>query len=310
VGRYGTILHAYEQFSAARAAYLRAQALAPRAFEWPYCAAHASASLGESEEAAKLFARASKLKPGLPKLDDGKTPNPWMDAIRDLNQSPTRFLARAQAAERAGDLAAAAEFNRSAIERDPKLVQAHANLISLYGRLNRLDDAESAYRKAISLNPRSAEAHYNFGVLRYGQARRAEAQSAFEKAIAADPGHAEAHHNLGAVLQESGQLAAAQRQFEKAVAIRPDYRLAYFQLGRLYANQRRYPQAIAAFERAAAAEDDATATYLYALGATYARAGRSADARSTLLRARDFAARRGQTALAESIERDLGKLND
>jgi superkiller protein 3 len=310
VGRYGTILHAYEQFSAARAAYLRAAALSPRSFEWPYYAAHAALALGDGAQAAEFYARAAKLKPGLPKLEDRDAPNPWMDAIRDLNQSPTRFLARAQSAERAGDLAAAADFNRLAIERDPKLAQAYVNLISLYGRLNEPDKASEAYRESVSINPKSAEAHYNYGVLRYSQGRRAEAQAAFEKAIAADPGYAEAHHNLGAVFQETGRLAAAQRAFEKAVAIRPDYRLAHFQLGRLYANQHRYPAAIAAFERACTGEDEATGTYLYALGATYARAGRRADAVSTLERALDFSTRRGQPALAQSIERDLVKLRN
>lgn len=45
-----------------------------------------------------------------------------------------------------------------AIEIDPKLVQAHVNLISLYGRLGQVATAETHFRSSLSLDPKQADA--------------------------------------------------------------------------------------------------------------------------------------------------------
>jgi tetratricopeptide (TPR) repeat protein len=55
-------------------------------------------------------------------------------------------------------------------------------------------------------------------------------------------------------------------------------------------------------------EDDDTPRYLYALGATYARAGEREKAIQYLRRALDKARALGQTPLATSLERDLRSL--
>jgi tetratricopeptide (TPR) repeat protein len=139
--------------------------------------------------------------------------------------------------------------------------------------------------------------------------RRGEARAAFEKALANHSGHAEAHNNLGTVLEEEGMLAEAEAHFRKAVELNGSYRLARFHLGRIHANQRRYREAIEELERAAAgAEDESTPTYLYALGATQARAGDTVNAAVTLSKAREKALAFGQAMLAASVERDLARL--
>jgi tetratricopeptide (TPR) repeat protein len=110
------------------------------------------------------------------------------------------------------------------------------------------------------------------------------------------------------ILQEEGRIADAAQEFEKAIELRPDLRLARFHLGRIYANQKRWTEAIDELRRASEVDDEATPTYLYALGATQARAGQRDAARSTLDAAREKAAARGQTPLAQAIERDLATL--
>jgi tetratricopeptide (TPR) repeat protein len=108
--------------------------------------------------------------------------------------------------------------------------------------------------------------------------------------------------------EEQGRLPEAAHEFERAIELKPDLYLAHFHLGRIYANQRRWPQAIEEFRRAAEGNDEATPTYLYALGATQARSGDAAAAAAVLASAREKALARGQSALAASIERDLAKL--
>lgn len=258
---------------------------------------------GDKVKADALLARYPAVKTTVPQIDD-----PVMAEIERLNAGAMPLLRQAQDAERQGALDAALNLSERAVSIDPKLEQGWINLISLYGRAGRAAEAEAAYGKAIALNASLPEAHYNFSVLAVNRRRFPDAKAALAKAIALNPRHAEALNNMGSILQGEGRLADAQSHFERAVEAQPTFRLAHFHLGRLYANQRRYPQAIAEFERTLSPEDDATPTYLYALGATQARAGLREESRASLTRAHQLAVTRGQVPLAASIERDLVKL--
>ena len=130
----------------------------------------------------------------------------------------------------------------------------------------------------------------------------------FEKTVALDRGAAEAWFNLGALVEGNGDLAAGRAAFAKAAAARPDYTAAHFRLGRIAANQRRYEEAIEHFRLSVATPSPEQPTYSYALGATYARAGRRAEAGEWLVKARTAALGAGQTALVASIEKDMKTL--
>ncbi len=258
---------------------------------------------GQAERAQFYMAQYPKIKTSAPPL-----PDPLMETVREMNAGPSRFLRQAQSAEAQGQLAAAVELQLQALQLDPKIAQAHVNLITLYARLNQPDKAAQAYRSAIQLAPNSADAYYNYGVLCGMNRQPAEARHAFERVIQIDPGNADAHHNLGALLQEGGKLAEAAREFQRAIEINPAAANSYFQLGRIEANQKRYSEAIAHLEKAARGDEEATPTYLYALGATQARAGDATRARASLLAARERAAKWGQAQLANAIEQDLARL--
>ncbi|MFN7923236.1 MAG: tetratricopeptide repeat protein [Bryobacteraceae bacterium] len=258
---------------------------------------------GRAQDAARLLRDYPRFKTVAPPVDD-----PALDAIDALNQGPTSLLKQAQSLESHGQLAAAAELQAKALALDPKLVQAHVNLISLYGRLGDAARATEHYKAAIALDANASEAYYNYGVLCYQQGRRAEARTAFEKALSLDASSASAHTNLGALLQEQGQLDAAAAHFTKAIELDPGQRLARFNFGRILANRRNYAAAIAQFEQIVNGDDDATPTYLYALGATQARAGDRAHAIETLERARTAAFQKTQPSVVASIDRDLLQL--
>jgi uncharacterized protein HemY len=55
-------------------------------------------------------------------------------------------------------------------------------------------------------------------------------------------------------------------------------------------------------------EDDKTPAYLYALGATYGRAGDRVQAIQYLEQAKQLATSRGQSALVAEIDQDLGQV--
>ena len=56
----------------------------------------------------------------------------------------------------AGRLPKAVAEHEQPVALDPKLVQAHVNLISLYGRLGQVDKAEQHYHAAVALDPNRA----------------------------------------------------------------------------------------------------------------------------------------------------------
>src|SRR2546426_4006934 len=110
------------------------------------------------------------------------------------------------------------------------------------------------------------------------------------------------------IYEQLGRLADAEKEFRAATNDRPDYPLARFHLGRILVNEQKYDEAIQQLQRALTPDDDKTPVYLYALGATYARAGDRAHALEYLQRAHDAASRYGQSQLLASIDRDLKAL--
>jgi tetratricopeptide (TPR) repeat protein len=131
---------------------------------------------------------------------------------------------------------------------------------------------------------------------------------AFRRAIHANPAYAEAHNNLGVLLQRQGKNSEALEEFKKALESRPDYRQARFNLGRILVNQGNYQGGIEEFEKTLSPADEKTPSYLYALGATYGRAGDQQKALRYLQQAREEALARGQTSLVSDIDQDLRAL--
>jgi tetratricopeptide (TPR) repeat protein len=235
-------------------------------------------------------------------------PDPLLHAVDELNVGATERIRQGIALEAAGRIEESIAEHERALEINPQLIQAHINLIQLYGRSGQTEKAEQHYRAAVALNPNIAESHYNFGVMLVGERRLAEARQAFERALEISPNYAEAHFNVGALLLQSGKLDAAMRHFQAAVDNRPDHRMAHFELGRLLVHKGELAEAISHFQQTLKPEDENTPRYLYALAATYVRAGDRAKGLPYLRAARDKAAERGQKELLASIERDLKTL--
>jgi len=254
----------------------------------------------EADAALKDYERDKLLAPAMA--------DPAMAAVEALDTSATGLLRASLSLDRQGKLHEAAELQERALAADPKLIQAQVNLISLYARIGEPEKAEASYRKAILLEPKNAAAHYNFGVLCAQNERFDEASRAFEAAIAIDPRNADALDNLGAIVERTGAWDRAAALYRRALAANPNLTLAHYHLGRIYANQRRYSEAIAEFEKAIEPINSQTPAFLYALGATHARAGSVPKAKEILRRAQVEALRWDQRPLAGAIERDLMKL--
>ncbi len=402
-GTLGRVLHAWEQWDAARESYARAAALAPRAFEWPYLEAvvlqrlarpadavdrleaalginpnylparlklaEALLDAGDLDRSAQLFStladpacepavqfglgriaaarkdpkaighfeRAVALFPEFgsahyalalayraagrrddaqaalerhakygarwPALDD-----PIVAAVLGLREDAAALLQRGVKYADAGELDAAIEAHEAALAADPSLAQAHANLISLYGRSRNWARAEEHYRAVVKLAVNVADAHYDYGVLLGLQERWEEAAGAYRQALALNPQHAQAHNNVGQILERQRKLTDAAAEYERAVASQPTLRIARFNLGRMLIALGRPDDAVRELQTLTEPRDAEAPRYLFALATAYLRAGRRDEAVKWATDARDLAMKHGDTALAAAIERDLAKI--
>jgi tetratricopeptide (TPR) repeat protein len=273
-----------------------------------YGAAHYALGLalrdqGQTKEAQEYLARSQQLKLSQPTLED-----PLIISIAEMNAGASAHLKRGALLESSGKIAESITEHEQALEINPWLVQAHINLISLYGRTGQNEKAEKHYRAAIGINPDLAESHYNYGVLLVGLQRLKEAEQAFQQCLKLDPYYAEAHHNFATLIERQERLDEAAAHYRKAIENKPGYRLARFHLGRILVNQNKLPEAIEQFQRTLTPEDEQTPLFTYALGATYIRVGEREKGIQFLRQALKRATALGQTQLMNSIERDLRAL--
>jgi tetratricopeptide (TPR) repeat protein len=268
-----------------------------------FALARAYRDRGEKDKAQEQLDLYQKDTLGWPAI-----PDPYLADILNLKTGALARLEKGVDLAESGHLQAAVEEHEAALAADPTLVQAHVNLIRLYGTLGQPDKAEAHYRAAVALNPNLAEIHYNHGVLLVGQKKTSEAAEAFRRAIDLNPAHAEAHYNYGYLLMTSSRLDEAVEQFRAALANKPDHREAHFNLGRVYVWQRRFPEAIDELQQTLTPEDGETPRCTYALGAAYARAGNRGEAQKLMMLAREKAEGLAQLDLVASIDKDLRAL--
>ena len=234
--------------------------------------------------------------------------DPVLATVTALRDDPGALLQRAVKLADAGEVDAAITAHEAALALDPSLAQAHANLISLYGRQRNFDKAGEHYRAVVALGVNVADAHYDYGVLLGLQERWDDAADAYRLALALNPLHAEAHNNLGQILERTRQFAAAAGEYRQALESRPALRVARFNLGRMLIAQGRPDEAVTELQKLTDPRDAEAPRYLFALSTAYVRAGHKSDGVKWAVEARDLALKFGDTALAASIERDLATI--
>lgn len=297
----GRILAAGGQLTSAAERYRTACRLAGNFGPAQYALALALRDLGRVTESEKYFALYQENKNEGPQIDD-----PLLRDIEALKAGDAlEHLKRGVHLESAGQLEESASEQERALEIDPQLLQAHINLISLYGRLGRMGKAEEHYRAGVRINSDQSELHYNFGVVLASQNRLTEAAAAFEHALQINPFYAEAHANLGQMFERQGRLEDAQRHYRFAIENKPNYRPAHFHLGRVMLARNRNREAIDIFSKAIGPEDEQTPLLLFGLATAYAGLGDRQRSLSYAREARQRAVSFGQKQLVAAIDRDL-----
>ena len=296
----GRVFSAQGQLDVAVQHYRRACELAANFGAAHYALALAYRDLGQTEKSRQHLALYEQNKLTGPAVND-----PLIQAVNRLKTSAADYLKKGVELEAAGRIKQAIAKHERALEVDPGYVQAHSNLLILYGKMGQLEKAEQHYHAAVKLNPNRAELHYNFGVLTLEQKRYRKATGAFRRAVEISPTYAEAHYNLAGMLEREGRIDEAFQHYREAVEHKPNYRLARLRLGWILLAKGRTQEAIQEYQKTLTPEDDQTPEVMYGLAVAYGRAGHHEKALYYARDAHRRATELGQTGLAAVIEKDL-----
>ena len=281
----------------------RAVALAPDFGAAHYALALSYRALGRKAEAQRALERHAQYGPRWPAVEDPVFAG--VTALRDDAQANVR---RGVKLAETGDLDGAIAAHEAALVQDPALAEAHANLITLYGRARNFAKAEEHYRAVVALGVDLGTAHYDYGVLLGMEGKWDLAAEAYRRAIAVNPLNAQAHNNLGQILEREKRFDEALGAYERAVASQPALRAARFNAGRMLVALGRPDDAIVEFAKLTEPRDAEAPRYLFALATAHVRAGHNDEGIRWASEARRLALEHGQEELAAAIARDLAGL--
>ncbi len=299
----GRIAAAQRQHDAAIAHLGRAVTLFPELGAAHYALALSYRALGRLDEARSALARHEQFGARWPALVD-----PVLTAVTTLREDAAAILQRGVKLADEGDIDGAIAAHEAALARDAGTAQAHANLISLYGRARNWSKAEQHYRAFVGSGAGIADAHYDYGVLLGLQEKWDLAADAYRQALVLNPMHAQARNNLGQALERQREFAAAADAYRQAVENQPGFRLARFNLARMLIALAKPDEAAVELEKIVEPRDTDAPRYIFALGVAHLRAGRKDEAVKWSLEAKRLALQFGQNDLAAAIDRELASL--
>jgi tetratricopeptide (TPR) repeat protein len=190
----------------------RALKLLPRANRLHVPLALAYRQLGEMDKAREHLAQRGSI--------GARPDDPRIDQLEELKQGERVHIIRGRMAFQAGDLSAAIEEFRKAVDANPDSGPARVNLGSALGETGDIEGALEQYRHALELDAENFTAHYNLGTL---LARRGDTETArkhLEEAVRLRPSDAPAQLELGRLLLRVGEPEEALRHFKESEANR------------------------------------------------------------------------------------------
>jgi tetratricopeptide (TPR) repeat protein len=312
-GELGMVLHAAEYWSAAEAAYLNAQALAPDDRRWPYFLGHVFRETGATDRSLESFERARALQPSnvpgivwlartyltLGRPSDAEAVLQQVDAS---GEAPAAVLAAlGEAALAADDATRAAAHFEQALAAEPRALKVHGPLAAAYRMLGDLARAETHARRwkdvdvpladplmeELATLLRSAVSYELRGVRAFDEQKWDEAARIFREGLeltAHDtPIGRSLRHKLGLAFYLGGDARRGIEQFEEAVRLAPSSGhdepagRAHYSLGIIMGASGRDDRAVGLLRRAIEYDETSVAAHL-ALGDALRRLRRDEEA--------------------------------
>jgi len=211
------------------------------------------------------------------------------NTVADQPKSKDNVLTRAKkrhalACVQANRLGEALALYQKITEVDSRDVESWFMLGTLYGRMGRLIDAETALRKAVDIEPHFAQGHLTLGQALELQGKLDEAGDCYRRALALNTDLADAHDALGRLGQMRGDLHGAVAHHQRALQLNPQRVASHLSLARALQQLGNLDEASAAIERALGLAPDQAEAY-YDLAGVRVGQGRYDDALAAVRRA-------------------------
>jgi len=174
------------------------------------------------------------------------------------------------------DVAGALPHLQKAVALKPTEARSHLDLGTALEAGGQTSEAESELRRALQLDPKLDAAAYQLGKIELDQKQYSSAAGDFEKALAIDPERAEAELGLASAREALGQTTQAEQPFEAYLKIRPADAAVRFHLARLYLQENKSDLALAQLQQIEQAHTGIQGLEA-ALGDAYAQAGKLSD---------------------------------
>jgi len=168
-------------------------------------------------QARECFERAVKLNPTYPET----APNAWNNL--------------GLIAARNGETVSAVTHFEKALQLDPDLFIALANLGNAYKQQKRWKEARETLERAVAIKPADPEANYSLGMVFAQTNDTSLAYEYLQKALQTRPIYPEALNNLGVLYLRTQRRDDAVAAFEKCIRIAPTFDQAYLNLAKVYA---------------------------------------------------------------------------
>lgn len=198
-----------------------ALAAAPEASAVHYPLALAYRQLGRFTDAEEHMRRRGESAPG--------PPDPLMQEVAGILQSPVVFERRGDQALARGDAATAVATFREGLALAPDRTALKQKLATSLALAGDVPAALALYQEILEKDPEFAEAHYSLGALLLGSGRLDLAVERFAAAVSADPTYLQARLQLAHTLRQAGRLDEALVAYQGALSVDP--RLAEARLG-------------------------------------------------------------------------------
>jgi len=123
------------------------------------------------------------------------------------------------------------------VAKDPSFAFAWNNMGSIADRMGRVDDAQRYFGEAAKADPKHAMSRFNLGILLERSGRRSEAIALYREAAAIAPSVIKPRFRLGQIAFEAGRLARADSLFEQVLRTQPRHLRALVRRARVAKSQ-------------------------------------------------------------------------
>lgn len=131
------------------------------------------------------------------------------------------------------------------VTREPENTDALVKLANLLYSYHRSGEAVPLWKKAIAINPRLVEPHWSLGSVYDQRGDTNAAESEYLQALKIDPGHVGSRSNLAVIYREKGELSAAENEYRTILKMQSAKGWSvHHDLGQILAKRKRWSDAI------------------------------------------------------------------